>query len=373
MIDTVCLLLPKSSLILLNERNPNAPRWDLQSATDSYTKHVRNPSAKEKQTGLYFPRITAYNRKFQKEPQVKIEFSVPKLIYNNNLDELTDDQFSSVIKALQDRLKRMGIRVFQATLEAAPVSTAHYARNFLLEDGQTATNVISQFGKIDVRKSFDFTRAKYTNDGQSLCCHTTAHELIFYDKIADLNKNKKRAVDKDQTEYQLTLFDRARIRGHPEVLRMEVRLAQKQKLNSVFAKLNLTQNPTFKQVFQSEVSKKVIRLYWKEVTQTKNLGALTIEVSPIETAKRVVQAFPRLGSKQILAAVGLTLVSQSGNGLRELRTLLSTSSHDRTWSRIMKEHEKVLSAIATGSIRSWVKSIERQIDHYTPIKTDQLF
>lgn len=372
MIDTVCLMLPKSALVLLNEQDRNIPRWNLQSATDSYTKHVRNPSAQEKKTGLYFPRVTAYDRRFQNEPQIKIEFSVPKLIYNNNLDELADDQFSTVIDALQDRLRRMGIRIFRKSLETAPISAVHFARNFLLKDGQTATNVISQIGKIDFKKSFDFARSRYINDGQSLCCHTAAHELIFYDKIADLKKSKKRAVDKDQTKYQMTLFDQVRNRGHPEILRMEVRLAQKQKLNSIFSKLHLSRNPTFQQVFKNEVSKKVVRLYWDEIMRAKNLGAFTLETAPIETTKRIAQAFPRLGSKQILAAAGLMLVSQSGNGLRELRALLSASLHNRTWSRIMKEHERILSAISAGNVRSWVKDIEHQIDNYTPIRTDQV-
>lgn len=353
----------------MDEHGNEVPRWNLQSVTENYTKYVRNPSNKEKQSGLYFPRVTAYDRKYQREQQIKIEFSAPKLLFLNNLEELTDAHFSDVIDALQDRMKRMGIRVFRRFLENAAVSTVHFGRNFLLRDGQTATNIISQLQRIDVRKSFDFARSKYTNDGQSLCCHTTAHELIFYDKIADLNKGKKRSIDKDQTAYQMGLFDDVRNRGDPfEVLRMEVRLSQKQKMNAMLRRIGVEPNPTFQQVFSSAISKKILTLYWKEIVQTKNLGTLMLNFQPIDLVKRIGIAFPNTKPKQLIAHAGLLMLAQSGNGLHELRSVLAKSGNDRTWSRIMKEHQRICRTLSEGSIRSWVKDIEHQLSNYSPFK-----
>lgn len=369
MIDTVCLTLPKSHLILLDEHGNEIPRWNLQSATENYKKYVRNPSANEKRSGLYFPRVTAYDRRYQREQQIKIEFSAPKLIYQNNLEELSDAQFSDIIDALQDRLKRMGIRVFRHLLEEALVTSVHFGRNFVFRDGQTATNIISQLQKIDVRKSFDFARSKYTNDGQSLCCHTSAHELIFYDKIADLNKGKKRSIDRDQTPYQLGLFEDIRIRGDPfEVLRMEVRLSQKQKMNSVLRRMGLNPNPTFRQVFNADVSRKVVTFYWEEVVRKKNSSAFMLNAQPIDLVKQMHRAFPNAKPKQVLAHVGIIMLLQSGCGLRETRSIFAKTAHDRTWARLMKENREISNALADGNIRSWVKDIESQIKNYSPLK-----
>jgi len=373
MIDTVCLVLPKSHIILLDEHGNEISGWNLQSVTDNYKKYVRNPSANEKRSGLYFPRVTAYDRRYQREQQIKIEFSAPKLIYQNNLEELTDTQFSDVIDALQDRLKRMGIRVFRNLLEGASVTSVHFGRNFIFRDGQTATNIISQLQKIDIRKTFDFARSKYTNDGESLCCHTSVHELIFYDKIADLNKGKKRSIDRDQTSYQLGLFDDVRIRGDPfEVLRMEVRLSQKQKMNAVLRKVGLNANPTFRQVFNNSVSKEVVMLYWEETVKSKNQGALMIGSQPIDLLKRLRLVYPEAKPKQLLTYAGLILLAQSGNGLRELRSVLAQSGHDRTWGRIIKEYREISDSLAEGKIRSWVKDIEYQIHHYSPLRITKL-
>lgn len=371
MIDTVCLLIPQSQVVLMGENGEPIQKWDVQSIAENYTKYVKNPSLKHKASGLYFPRITSYSRRFQQEPQVKIEFSVPKLLFLNNVEELSDAHFTEILEALQDRLRRMQIRIFRQVLKNAAVSSVHFGRNFVFQDGQTATSIISQLQKIDIRKSFDFARSRYINDGQSLCCHTSAHELIFYDKIADLAKGKKRSIDRDQTASQMDLFKDTRIRGHPlEILRMEVRLAQKQKLNAILHKLGLPINPTFEQVFNEELSKKVLAHYWQEIIRVKNQGVLMPALQPMDIAKKIYSATPNIQPKQLFAEIGMLTLAQNENGLRELRILLAKSSHDRTWSRLMKEYRRVSEAVASGHIRSWVKEIESQMKNYIPFRLD---
>jgi hypothetical protein len=371
MIDTVCLLIPQSQVVLMGENGEPVQKWDIQAIAENYTKYVKNPSPKHKASGLYFPRVTSYSRRFQQEPQVKIEFSVPKLLFLNNVEELCDDQFTEILEALQDRLRRMQIRIFRQVLKNATVSSVHFGRNFVFQDGQTATSIISQLQKIDIRKSFDFARSRYINEGQSLCCHTSAHELIFYDKIADLTKGKKRSIDRDQTALQMDLFRNTRIRGHPlEILRMEVRLVQKQKINAVFHKLQLPKNPKFEQVFNSNTSKKVLSYYWQELIRARNQGVLMPLSQPIDLAKRIRLTMPDINPKQVLFQVGLLTLAQNENGLREFRNLFSKASHDRTWSRLMKEYREVSETVSRSHVRPWVKSVEQQLANYRPFRVD---
>lgn len=207
MIDTVCLLIPKDKLVVLDLSSYGVPNWNLHSKTDQYDKFVKNPSKKHLESGLYFPRLTGYKRKnYGQDANVRIEFSVPKLIYLNNLDELEDNDFPEVVETLRERLQTMGVIVSKAILEKASVSSVHFSKNIRLEDGYTVTHLISEMNKVNLRKSFDFAKTRFMNDGQSLYAHTTAHQLVIYDKIADLNKDKKRAIDKDQNPYQKSLF-----------------------------------------------------------------------------------------------------------------------------------------------------------------------
>ena len=201
MIDTVRLLVPKEKIRFSNGMS----NWELYSRTDQYQKYVRNSSCLEKETGNYFPRLTEYKKRFSQDANIKIEFSAPKLLFLNNLEELEDEDFPKVVSALQDRLKDMGVILTKPVIKNASVNLIHFSKNILLRDGYTVTHLISEINKIDLRKSFDFAKTRFINDGQSLYAHTTAHQFVIYDKVSDMSKGKKRAIDKDQTIYQKRL------------------------------------------------------------------------------------------------------------------------------------------------------------------------
>ncbi len=368
MIDTICLLIPKANMSYLS----GVSSWELYSKTSQYEKYVRNPSVAEKKTGKYFPRLTGYRRKFSQDA-VRIEFSAPKLLYQNNLDELEEKDFSEIIEVLQERLKIMGVRVFKVVLQNASVSSVHFSKNILLKDGYTANYLISEMNKVDLRKSFDFAKARYINDGQSLYAHTTAHQLIIYDKIADLNKGKKRAIDKEQTTYQRSLFDELYKKEEmQEIIRFEVRINHKQKLNKLLQSLGYEKNPTFKQIFNTKMSKEIVGSYWKKLIKERNLGLFSISLSLKDILQTLFLADKKLKPKQAVYLLGLFLLAKDENGMRQLRTIITKRSRDRTWYRITKDLKQSSELITKNRIRDWVSQIDEALENYKPYKTKKI-
>lgn len=370
MIDTVCLLIPKDKLTVLDLSSYGVPTWNLHSKTDQYDKFVKNPSKRDLDSGLYFPRLTGYRRKsYGQDANVRIEFSIPKLLYLNNLDELEDKDFPEVIETLKDRLQTMGIVVSKSILEKASVSSVHFSRNIQLEDGYTVTHLISEMNKVNLRKSFDFAKTRFMNDGQSLYAHTTAHQLVIYDKIADLGKDKKRAIDKDQNPYQRSLF--TELNKDPElneVIRFEIRLNHKQKMNKIIEDLGYAKNPTFKDVFSSELSKKVVLSYWQKLIKERNLGLFSITVSVKDILRTLFLADKKLKPKQAIYLLGLFQLAKDENGMRQLRTIVSKRSHDRTWYRIAKDMQQASELITKNKLRDWVTQLDKKLEDYKPYK-----
>ncbi len=365
MIDTICLLIPKDQMRYLSE----VASWELYSKTDQYAKFVRNPSKAEKETGKYFPRLTGYKRQFSQEANVRMEFSVPKLLYLNNLEEMEDKDFPKVIEVLQDRLKTMGVIVTKSVLENASVSSIHFSKNIVLQDGYTVSHLISEMNKVNLRKSFDFARARFINDGDSLYAHTTSHQLVIYDKVADLSKGKKRAMDKTQTFYQRGLFSELNKEDEPqEIIRFEIRLSQKQKMNKVLEDLGYQKNPTFKQVFNTEMSKKVVTDYWKKLIKERNLGLFSLSVSIKDILRTLFLANKKLKPKQAIYLLGLFMLAKDENGMRQLRTIIAKRSHDRTWYRIAKDMQEASELITKNKLRDWVTQLDKQLDEYKPYK-----
>ena len=373
MIDTVCLLIPKNKIINLELSNNVVPNWSLHSDTEQYKKYVKNPSKRDLESGLYFPRLTNYRRKnFAQDANVRIEFSVPKLLFLNNLDELENKDFPKVIDTLQDRLKTMGIIVSKIVLQNASISSVHFGKNIKLEDGYTTNHLISEMNKVNLRKSFDFARSRYINDGQSLYAHTTSHQLVIYDKVADLGKDKKRAIDKDQPLYQQSLFGELKKEEMLEVIRFEVRLNHKQKMNKVLEQLGYPKNPTFKDVFSKEMAQKVVTDYWKKLIKERNLGLFSISLSLKDILRTLYLADRKIKPNRAIYLLGLFMLGKDENGMRELRSIVGKRSHQRTWYRIAKDMQEASELITKNKLRDWVTQIDKKLDEFKPYKHKKL-
>jgi hypothetical protein len=366
MIDTVCLLIPKDKVTTLDIRERGVEAWDLHSKTDQYKKYVKNPSKKDSESGLYFPRLTAYKR--QDQENIRIEFSAPKLLYQNNLDELGDSDFPKIIEALQERLYVMGLIIKRYDLERASVSSVHYSKNILLEDGFTVNYLISEMNKVNLVKSFDFARARYINDGQSLYAHTSSHQLVIYDKVADLGKEAGRAIDKDQPSYQRSLFNDLQKNRETEIIRFEARLAKKQKMNGVFEGFGYAKNPIFKDVFNSKISKAVINDYWNKIIKERSFGLFSLSVSPKEILRIIFTDNKKIKPKQAIYLLGLITVAKDENGLRELRSITARQCSERTWFRTSKDMRLIGELIAQNKLRDWVSQIDKKLEDYKPYK-----
>ncbi len=371
MIDTIIISIPKDKVVNVSNPANETLGWDQQSKTAIYSKFVRNPTKKEKESGYYFPRLSGIKRKSNGgvDAFIKIEFSIPKLLYMNNLDEVKESDFKLVIDALKDRLLRMGIAVPSKYLTFAPVTAVHYSKNILLTDGYTSQFILSELSKIDIRKSFDFSKTKFTNDGQSIYAYTIAHSFVIYDKIADLKKDEKRAVDKDQTLYQRTLFDVIEKKDLYEVLRFEIRISKKQKLNALFKKLGFKENPTFEDVFKRKISKTVVQHYWDTLVKNNSTLLFGFAFGPKDLLKQILIANPKLKPKQALYFASLMSMTKDGNGIRELRSILSKYSDNRTWYRIKDDIKNVSGSLKKTRPRDWFDQIEKALKQFETFKS----
>ncbi len=372
MIDTICLLIPKGQMQVLSLAG--APAWELQSKTEQYARFVKNPTKANRDTGLWFPRLTDYSRSgYFKDENVKIEISLSKLIYLNSLDELEEKDFQLVAETLQARLRTMGVIIEKSVLENASVCAVHFSKNILLKDGYTASHLISEMNKVNIRKTFDLTRSRYINDGESLCAHTTSHQLIIYDKIADMNKDKKRAIDKDQPEYQLSLFPELRkAKEMIEVIRFEVRLSKKQKMNQVLHGLGYSKNPTFRDVFNAEMSKKVVTDYWNKLIKERNLGLFSVSLSLKDVLRTIYLADTSIKPKQAIYFVGLFMLGKDDGGMMQLRSIVTKNSHDRTWYRLVKDMRIASQLITKNKVRDWVTQIDKSLAEFKAYKQEVL-
>jgi hypothetical protein len=182
MIDTVVLTLTKG-MFYINEPDLFEPSArlvlgdGLSIGGKGYIVAKQNPRKRDLENGIYKPRLTLTNR-FNgtggREPTLKIELSLPKLLFGNNFDELVASDFSFVAELLKSRLRDMGVRVMDETLKNAPVSSVHYAKNIPLTDGTTPHYIIGKIKEANLADVYLIANGNHTANIQE------AHIAIYH-------------------------------------------------------------------------------------------------------------------------------------------------------------------------------------------------
>jgi len=332
MIDTVALMI--NSNLFVNFSKDGFFKQTILSDSKSFAKYVRNPSKKEKEQFSYLPRLTLFNRGINEE-MVKIEFSAPKLVFNNNFAELEEKDFDLVVSTLQQKLKNLGYRIFSRFLAEAPVSSIHYSKNILLTDGSLPYMYLKEIQKANITQRLDFNQTDFRNEGHSLKFRTNSYEVSFYDKLKDLERSKisnKRAIEEDNY-IQMNMFEdikkyKKQSKKLLEILRMEVRLNQRQKIRQILNKIDFKTKPTFKNLFNKEIAKSVL-LY--HLSQIENNYPKPLNFRP-ESAKDYISQFiidnPRAKIRDPFTAYGFYKILDE-IGARETRELLKQHKKER--------------------------------------------
>lgn len=371
MLDTVIFTIPRGFYRIPKPYmfKPNAKI--LRGPGNYLVKCVNNPTASDKRNGIYRPRLTLMKRMTRNgdELPLKIEFSAAKLLYGNNVEEVQEKDFESVIKALAKAMAEMGVAVSVEDITKAKVSAFHPSKNIEIKKGYTSMFVIKELGKVNVSKKMDFDHKDFRNSGHSLQFYTNSHSLVVYDKVQDIKKPEKRAMDKDQNSVQLSLFDTLTKKEKKEVLRIEARLAKKPKLNAVLKELGYEKNPTFKDIFKKELCQKILQSYWQEIIASKNLFVFDMESNQQKphqkTLEKIFKNKPTTKPKEAVYLVGLRVLSKEG--IRDTRAIIEQYAATRTWYRIAKDLP-FLDKISDKLYHGWVKQITDNLDAFKPFR-----
>lgn len=343
MLDTVVLTLTSDQYQIIDP-NKFTPPASWITRTHYHIQSKQNPTSKELALGIYKPRLslaTRFGKDHQSDLILKIELSLPKLMFGNNFQELQYKNFSGVVKKLIDVLHEMGVATTKDNITNATVSAIHYSKNIALTDGSTPYHYMSKLKEANMPLSLDVNQTDYRNDGHCLRWHCNSYEIIFYDKIRNLEqakKSNKRAIEKDN-ELQLHLFDALQKRHMFEVLRMEVRLNKRQKVKQLFTALGIKADLTFKKLFKPAISKKVLLYYYEKLEQKRPLLHDYKQDNINALISDLIFYNPKITPRMLFCMLGLKKALEVKSA-RELR-MLFPSYNQRSWQRMLSEAGKI--------------------------------
>jgi hypothetical protein len=391
MIDTIMLKIkhPEFKVIRPEYFSPRA-NYNQNSSIgadvkrkDVYKVFIQNASDDDKRDKIYKPSISIIQKMHtdirELEWFLNIQFSVPKLIYGSNLNEITEGMFDHVVKILESKLYAMGIDIDTPSLKKSIVKRIHFGKNIELPPEYSISQVMGLIQKANTKCLKD-RQVYYENGGEALHLYTKSHGIVFYDKLKDLERTKVSSIDKDRTRNE-RLQGKILRNSALQVLRFEVRYNGQQTVSGKVCKqLKVSYREIlFPDVFNQKLWEVVLNSEWLAVTNSDGAKlALKFEAEPKEAIRAMLLHFG--GRKrnvhslnQVLSSYGIFTGIQN-IGVNPLRSMFEQQfSHKTVRTRLdekIKEIALVLEKIPTNSGISYIDS---QIQECKQLSTYQIY
>lgn len=276
MLDTVALKIRHPDF-RVTDPNLFSPSFDVNRLTTAslshtktrYWKFVQNPPKNPDATHRP-PRLTASMRLDEannRKIELVIEFSVPKLLYGQSLQELSDSDFEMAVSLLVSELRKMSVEVSGQVIRDALVIRAHFGKNIPLPSPITARDALQKLYKADIGRGKHINMRHYDNDGQALYFYASSCNTIFYDKMRDIATPQNKGVDKNKFKQEKLMVSASN--NKPELLRYELRFGNQQSLNAFLSDEVVldrrVKSMTFKEIFDCDLCKKALLKNWRDI------------------------------------------------------------------------------------------------------------
>ena len=192
-----------------------------------------------------------------------VKVSLPKLVYGNNLMELTDNDFLICCGKMSDVLLQMGIVVTPTNIERyADVRTLEYGKN-ILTGRIPVPFVLSELSRAKpIQHYMDVQRMAYQNGGEKIVFYSAGYELLFYDKT----KEMQQYINQPSCPLPAHLKT-AIINNQINVLRMEIRFHKRKSWQKLLYSYDrMIREATFRDLFQRKISRGILLDYWHRLS-----------------------------------------------------------------------------------------------------------
>lgn len=253
------------------------------------------------------------------------EFSLPKLLYGNSLQEVSDKDLGKATVAFQKSLESVGVIVDNSSIADARISAVHFCKNIILPREILLQDILAELGRVDINKTVDVTTKESKNGGQVLHIYSGTVERVFYDKVIDAVRPKNKRKDKGHIDYERSVIDKYDLHD-TEVFRYEYRIKKTQTVQRDI-NLALERKPrtyvAFRDLFVKDLSKKILLKSWRDLIQRpENQLALIGPTDNFKLLLQIIEGSKKRGGahslNRALIAFGIVCIIKT-HGVKELR------------------------------------------------------
>jgi hypothetical protein len=374
-IDTIVLTLESSEFAILEPSRFTPHAQQVLNADPrgmgrgKFLSAYCNPLKQDSLEYGYLPILTLYKalRSGGLVTELRIQFSAPKFLKGNNIDEIVEADFRELCEKILDGLLHYKIHIHGGidTIASARVDVVHFSKNFVLDNFMSARQVILELQKVDVNAWRDVSKTDYSNNGYGFKIHSKYFELAFYDKLAEYRKGKRgQPTFEHDDQLFIDLFDEEALRTHFEIVRMEVRFGNKKAIKQAFERAGInTEELEFKHIFKFSTSKRILQWYlgdlyehFPKITEATNEGTL-------ELFSNLFVQNPDRQISTLVGAVGLHALIKAA-GLRSMKDIVGSKGS----AALLRLARRANRELAYSTQKSEVfELLDTQLDNFEPV------
>lgn len=283
MIDTIKISIPKINPSWIYSPERFTPEFrqrtyyqisDTEKKSSLYTMHSNKFILRPVTNDEYQPQAEIYEKinvgNQTVEYTMKISFSTGKILFENNLMEISENSKNEIIDKLQIKLRKNGVFIEKDTLFNTNISKIHLGKNIILPNHIFMVNILSELSKTSLGKNYDATKTQHKNTSETFQHYCGSKDYAFYDKIRDILNKAGKSNDKEKTPYEKELVFTYGLEN-TSVFRFEYRLnrpeAIKSEVNSFYHR-EYNHIVTFNDLFNRDLWQRIITKAWDRIVQS---------------------------------------------------------------------------------------------------------
>ncbi len=271
---------------------------------------------------------------------LRIDMSVPRLLFGNTLEEADETCFDSVIYKIQRQAMYKNISIPTASIENALPYYVEIGKNMPISTKHCSLAMLSRLGNCLAQRTNRVGKVKYYSDigreGLKVSVWCPKREVYFYDKTAKelCHGGKHNMGNQEMFEWMLN-------EGW-NVIRYEVKFENSDTVNRELMRFNTV--PTFKNLWNARLVQAILLDYWDKLSVTlppirsRQAGLIKAIYTAIQNGATKEEIIFKLGFDLLEQKIGATTLKHL---LVTPKSKLQGKSSLMTYSALRKKHNEL--------------------------------
>jgi hypothetical protein len=362
MLDTIRIAIKNVTIvkrivvqdIYSNKSIIEAFRWPTM---ERQGKRIVKASPYTIKTGEYYPSLT-----LRPHNNLYIEFSAPKIVYGNNVDELCNTDLPRFLELLEAKLFDMGFNITQEQILHSRVSFCTVSKNIEIEE-VGATEFIEFTRRLWWRWRYLTKIESFKSNGIALRNYSETTGIGIYAKVPSLQDIKTK-TDKE-LELTQTLKEN-------NILRFEYRMQNYQRTLAKYswAKGYSIKELRFRDIFDSELSKKILLYDLNKSLFSSDFKLITMQLPNIKKMYSYImnQNLTPLEEMTVIAVFRLC----SDLGINQAKEIFESRYSQSTTKRAFNICKKILNEFRENDFQQINTKIKKTLLEFLPYKVKEI-